>query len=215
MRDNREILGDLEAYRSELYADIDLTGLAVYVLELLNERKTITTFENITVSLFRQFPEKFCLEGYPKYPDSARVGRTLLQLGPKYRNWATGKVQKGFVLTDGGKAKLEEVRRILSGELKGNIKKHTSVMPRGLDLSKELSAVEESNLFTVWDKEGVINATATLDLLSMLGTYDYTSAKVMRDRLKRLRTVAVQLDKLDVIQFLDDTKAAFPGKFKD
>src|SRR5438309_383340 len=110
-----------ESYAEAKYANVDLTGLAAFSVKRLQDLQIPTTFENLVVTMFRLFPSKFCLEGFPSYPDAARVGRTLLQLGPKYRNWARGSVQKGFVLTEAGTNKASKVAAMLiSGTAAGD-----------------------------------------------------------------------------------------------
>lgn len=147
-------IGKITPYSDAHYEHIDLTGLATFVLRWLQERNIPPTFENVVVTMFNMFPAKFSLHGFPDHPDAARAGRTLMQLGPKYRNWARGSVQKGFVLTESGRSKAESVQRALDELPQGRpaVQRKPST-PRTMDLSRELRPVEESPLFKKW-KEG-------------------------------------------------------------
>jgi hypothetical protein len=203
----RDRLQTIAAYKEKQYQRIDLTGLASFVIKWLQDQHIPTTFENIVVALFRMFPLKFALEGYPDYPDAARVGRSLLQLGPKYRNWARGSVQKGFVLTDSGLTKVARVRQILmTSELPNQETFHKrKPLPRTMDLSKELAPLESSPLFQMW-KEGKLAEGNTMEFLIMLGAYSYTPIRAIRDRVKLLKETASQAGRDDLAVFLKDVQ---------
>src|SRR3989442_952144 len=134
---------DLEPHAEELYADVALAALAAFTILRLGDLHIPNTFENLVVALFKLFPAKFSLVGFKQYPDAACVGRTLLQLGPKYRNWARGSVQKGFVLTDSGNAKALDVAKILSGTISAEPHRAKQrPLPRTMDLSKDMTTIE-------------------------------------------------------------------------
>ena len=94
---------DLKPFDERTYEGISLNQLATYTIDLLTKKGFPITFETLTVALFKMFPKKFCLYGFEEYPDAARVNRSLLQLRPKYRNWALGDTKKGYVLTSQGR----------------------------------------------------------------------------------------------------------------
>ena len=208
------ILSDLIAYDSSLYENIDLTGLAAFALHTLHQRNIPTTFENVVVTLYRLFPKKFSLEGYPEYPDATRANRTLMQLTPKYRNWARGTVQKGYVLTEKGSSKVGIVRRALEGQQPITTKLPQPNVPRTMDLSKELGLLEQSSLFQRW-REGKLAEGTTLEFLDLTGAFAYTPARVLRERMGSLENAARQIGRADLIEFLQSVKRQFVSKFKD
>jgi hypothetical protein len=170
----------------------------------------------LVVALYKFFPAKFSLVGFNQYPDAASVGRTLLQLGPKYRNWARGSVQKGFVLTDAGNAKALEVAKTLSGIQTSEpqrLKPRTS-RPRTMDFSKDITAIEESSLFQQW-KAGAIKRGNSLELFDLLGAYAYTPARVLVGRIKTLETIATELGRQDIQDFLSAIRREFADQFRE
>ncbi len=206
---------DFESYPEELYADIALAGLAAFAIFRLGDLHIPNTFENLVVALFKLFPAKFSLVGFKQYPDAACVGRTLLQLGPKYRNWARGSVQKGFVLTDAGNAKALDVAKILSGVKAAEPQRAKQpTLPRTMDLSKDIKTIEESSLFRQW-KAGSINRGSSLELFDLLGAYAYTPARVLKGRIKMLETIAAELERPDVLEFLAAVRKEFADQFRD
>jgi hypothetical protein len=209
-------LGVLASHREQAYSVIDLAGLACFAITWLDERHLPTTFENITVALFRMFPMKFCLEGYPEYPDAARVGRTLLQLGPKYRNWARGSIQRGFHLTNSGETKSDLVKEMLgsSANVATNPARRTRTLGRTMDLMKEIESLEVSTLFAKW-RQGSIGATDAFDLVNMLGGYTYTAARALRKRMDYLESTAKQVGRTDIVEFLGSVRKKFSEELSD
>jgi len=202
-RSYQEKLLTLQPCQETLYSNIDLNSLATYAINWLQDRSIPTTFENIVVFLYKTFPAKFALIGYSDFPDSARVGRSLLQLGPKYRNWARGSVQQGFLLTDAGLSKAIMISQIIASgkpQAKEDLKKKQTTK-RTMDSSKEIPVLEKSPLFAKW-KEGKLDEANTMDLQILLGAYAYTPLRAIRDRVKLLQETALQAGRSDISSFL-------------
>lgn len=209
-------LQELLPFAQSLYEGVDLTGLAAFTLRWLQDRHIPTTFENIVVAAFKMFPTKFSLEGFPEYPDAARIGRTLLQLGPKYRNWARGSVQKGFVLTESGLLKVRKVQEALATGVRESEPQSPKrpVAPRTMDMGKELRPLEESSLFQRW-QTGQLGEGTALELLNMLGAYAYTPPRALRDRVAVLENAAAQIGRDDLVEFLRTVRRTFASHFWD
>lgn len=198
----QEKILSLQPCKDDLYSSIDLNSLATYAINWLLEHSIPTTFENIVVFLFKRFPIKFALEGYAIFPDSARVGRSLLQLGPKYRNWARGSVQRGFQLTEAGLTKATKVSQVITSGLPQAIEGlKKQLTKRTMDQRKDILVLEKSHLFARW-KEGKLEASSTMDLQILLGAYAYTPFRAISDRAKILQETAVQAGRSDVSDFL-------------
>ncbi len=199
-----------------LYSDMDLAGLSAFAIHWLQERHIPTTFENIVVTAFKMFPAKFALEGWEQYPDAARINRSLLQLLPKYRNWARGSVQKGYLLTESGVEKVSNIREALETG-KSTVRNSTrqrQPLPRTRDLSSELETLERSTLYTKW-KEGTLDQGTSLELLDMLGAYAYTPSRALRERITLLHNAASQLGREDIVEFLKSVRRSFDQQFRD
>ncbi len=214
-RPQNRAVEDFEPYPEGSYSNIDLAGLAAFALMHLHGLHIPNTFENLVVTLFKLFPTKFSLVGFDGYPDAARVGRTLLQLGPKYRNWARGSVQTGFVLTETGKSKAISVSKILSGTAPAEpTRVRKQVVPRTIDQTKDLKAIQESSLFRQW-KAGVLNQANSIELFDLLGAYAYSPPRVLRERLKMLETIAGEIGQTELLAFLRALRQQFSQEFQD
>lgn len=207
---------EFQPYPEHLYGDVALAALATFAISRLRDLHIPNTFENVVVALYRLFPAKFGLVGHEQYPDAASVGRTLLQLGPKYRNWARGSVQKGFVLTESGNLKALDVAKILSGAKLSEPQRMTSRVsrPRTMDISKDIKAIEDSALYRQW-KSGSIKHAGSLELFDLLGAYAYTPTRVLKDRMKMLETIAIELKRPDILNFLAEVQREFGDQLRD
>ncbi len=208
------ILSALQPYPVERYSNLDLTGLVAFTIDWLVANDVSTTFENVTVAAFKLFPSKFSLVGFEEYPDGTRVNRSLLQLGPKYRNWARGSVQKGFVLTESGSAKVAEIARVLHGGETGASRTPRVGRSRTVDAEGELRRVSESALFRKW-QAGQLRTGTVMDLLDMLGGYAYTPKRALRKRISELENIASQMQMEEIREFLVQVRSVFLDALKD
>jgi hypothetical protein len=207
-------LEQLPQYPESAYTAIDLNRLASFTVHCLQQQRIPTTFENIVVAAFRMFPAKFALEGYLEYPDAARVNRALLQLRPKYRNWARGNVQKGFVLTESGLAEVNRVNQLLSSPTpSGTVEKRRRLKPRTMDLSRDLGSIMDSSLFAKW-RDNRLNEGTVLELIDMLQAFVYTPPHALKQRVDGLENAALQVGREDLANFLKDVRRTFDPQFR-
>src|SRR5208283_3197203 len=82
------------------YSFVHLTAYSVY---WLIQWDIPTTYENVSVLNGRLFPADFSMQGFPELPDAFRTNRSLLQMRPKYRGFATSDPREGVHLTEKGK----------------------------------------------------------------------------------------------------------------
>lgn len=202
----------LNAFELDNYQNIDLNSLAVYAIYFLQENKIPTTIEIIVVTLFRFFPKKFSLEGYEEYPDSARVNRALLQLRPKYRNWAHGDVQLGYTLNEEGRTQLEKVKILLKKKhLQEPMKSKTR--QRTLSPEAEIIHIENSKIFRLY-KEDKVDCINDRDVYAFFKAYSYTPARVLRNFINKLKGHARYNERDDIIEFFNWLEKKFSHIFK-
>lgn len=213
--ETREAILSLPTYPVSVYEKVDLNRLTVYTIYLLRERSLSASIENIAVANHRQFPKRFSMVGFPEYPDISRVNRALLQLRPKYRNWATGNTRLGWQLTVAGEAEARVIRDHLAEPANtrgaGLAPEFRDVIDaaatRTVDVARELRRVRDSNLFAKaqagW--EGV----STLEVFDVLGAYTHTPAPVLKKRLRELRQQSVDANERELVTFLDEISERF------
>lgn len=212
---SREAILSLPTYPAAAYEALDLNRLTVYTILLLRERSLAASIENIAVANHTQFPKRFSLIGFPEFPDISRVNRALLQLRPKYRNWATGNTRMGWTLTVAGEAEARAIQELLARSKEGstkatNLEQKVAVdaaSVRTIDFAGELRRLRESSLFKK-AQEGW-SGVSTLEVFDVLGAYTHTPAPALKKRLRELRQFAVDSSERDLVEFLDEIATRF------
>lgn len=204
------------AFNPSAYENIDLNRLAAYAIKLFEDEGISTTFERLVVTLFKLFPKKFALIDFEEYPDATRINRALLQLRPKYRNWATGKVSAGFVLTDSGRAIAEQTEKMLQTVNKNNadtnLKQKGTSRLRTRDLAQELIEIQSSSIFDKY-RLGKFDEIETREVYDLLNAFPYTPKTALKKRLNSMADVALKEDRQDIYQFITWVKKEFHSVF--
>jgi len=84
------------------YRKFSLAHLTTYSVYWLTLWGIPTTYENISVLNGRLFPDDFSMQGFRELPDGLRTNRSLLQMRPQYRGFATSDPRQGVHLTEKG-----------------------------------------------------------------------------------------------------------------
>jgi hypothetical protein len=190
-----------------------LAHLTAYTVYWLNNWDIPTTYENISVLNARLFPNDFGLSGFPDLPDAMRTNRTLLQMRPKYRGFATSDPRKGVNLTEKGRDEVARlIKRVGVPTFEG---KTIQVDPSALDPRRpsknrdrtynpaQLIEDRKARLLFQRYKEHKLDEAAVVHLLGLLGLYDHTAPIELRRELKQLHEAATAVHDREFIGFLD------------
>lgn len=214
----REKILGLPSYDPAQYGKIDLNRLTVYTVSCLEKLGIAPTIENIAVANYRMFPTRFAMVGFPEFPDLSRVNRALLQLRPKYRNWATGNTRSGWALTSPGAMEARSVARKLGVAGERNIAVQDEAESHGASKrtidSQAIRARIRSTAAFVKARNDWSSVTG-LDILDLLEVYAHTPPKVMRQKLEENKTFARDSKDAELEQFLVDIGKRFSTLFHD
>ena len=122
MKNKQNFWKSLKAYNPEQYQGEALSKLTTVGILKLHEIKLDASFENITVILYKLFPEKFSLINFPEYPDTIRVNRAmtshLITAG-----YVEGTLKtNSYLLTGKGRIVAEETLERIESGVKSNKK---------------------------------------------------------------------------------------------
>lgn len=187
-------------FPSSSYERMDNNRLAVYAIGILEESGVPRTQEALIVALFLMFPGKFSLVGFPQYPDTERVNRTLLQLGQKYRNWASGNKHVGYTLNDAGRHVLEQTRGLLQRPELQSLKKKAP-RQRTRDPNAEVREIEQSNLYRAFTTKQT-DSLNEYDFWELMQAFPYTPKQALKDRFRDMREASRLAGRADVTEFL-------------
>lgn len=124
---DEDVIRGLSEYNGD-YLSIDKDRLILFVVDYLESKGIEPTFDKVVVAAFKLFPKKFSLIGFPEYPDAKTVNDCVFLHCVKTKGWILGNAQSGYQLTLKGKYFLDEVRKMLEGEIK--ITKKYGTIPR-------------------------------------------------------------------------------------
>ena len=208
------LLESLPLHADAIHLSISLNSWTVYAIHLLSNLGIPATKETITVSLFKIYPAKWSLEGFAEYPDSDRVNRALLQLRPKYRNWAYGDSQLGWTLNDRGRQEAIRLEQILEkgGEIGSNPGLNKKVRPRTRAIDQNLKEIENSRLFRYF-RDGDSDQSSHFDLWSCFGSSGLTPPRALEEMRQRLLRQSRTLENKQMEEFLQWVKIRFKGYF--
>jgi len=84
-----------------------LHELILFCLFNIEDRKQAPTVERLVAECFTLFPKPFAMKGYPKWPDSRKLDRTLRSL--RRKKLIKGDPKASFTLTEHGKKEVGEM----------------------------------------------------------------------------------------------------------
>ncbi|NIM06359.1 MAG: hypothetical protein GTO55_08120 [Armatimonadetes bacterium] len=197
-----------------------MDNLAAYGIAVLDGQSIPLTIENIAVALFRLFPAKFAMVGFPQYPDGMRANRTLLHMQPKYRNFATGSAKRGFSLTSTGRSVAEATKALLEQHVVSSLETaetQTETLAAGEPYGARartvhdedlVARVRDSMLYDQYLREGLESALG-MDFLGMLGVFSPTPKNVVKRELSHLEGAAERQGDETVLAFLRECRKKF------
>lgn len=211
----RTISALCKPFKPDSYDQIDLNRLAVYAIHLLSENALLVTFENIVVSLFLMFPRKFALVGFDQYPDSVRVTRALLQLRPKYRNWASGSPPRGYNLTSAGVMIAEETAGMLVNPTQRHRDRKIKTRPRTFDAAGEVAkTVLGSSAYSKY-RESRLEEIDEMEVLELLRTVPHTPPDVLNRYMRQMQSIAQESNNDEAVEFLKFLRKKFRTLFSE
>lgn len=199
-------------FATEKYEELSLATLTAYSVYWLSQWGVPTTLENLAVLNYRLFPTKFAMVGWPEFPDVNRTNRSVLQMRPKYRNFATSITDKGVFLNERGIAEAQSLVRKLGNPLLVDgstpaVEMHiarargsgrpTTVHPEDL-----VGKIRNSRLFRMYNDKAW-EAAEPIDLINFLEVYDHTPSEEKRRRVREFQMAAKELKDNEVQEFLD------------
>jgi len=216
-RDHRDLLR-IDPKPPESYQHFALARLTAYSVRWLTCWEIPTTYENISVLNARLFPIKFSLAGFPEMPDAMATNRTILQMRPKYRGFATSDPRRGVFLTEKGRQEAVRVQESVgSPTLEGVTVEsgaaeevHLEEKARGRTRDPEQIITQcKTKLLYRRYTEGRFDETDIVHLLGLVSLYDHTPPSEVRKAFRQLRADANALSEDGFLKFLDAVEARF------
>lgn len=195
-----------------------MAHLTAYSVHWLTAWEIPTTYENISVLNARLFPTDFSLSGFPEFPDAMRTNRTLLQMRPKYRGFATSDPRRGVFLTDKGRQVAAQVLegigpptfegKTVTVDLVPESRLRSKGKERTRNPAQIISDCKSKLLFRRF-KEGRFEETEIVHLLGLISMYDHTPPKEILKEFRQLRADAQATGDAEFLEFLSRVEDRF------
>jgi hypothetical protein len=209
---NKEDLLTLHPFKANDYNSLSLTSLTAYSVFWLAQWGITTTLENISVINHRLFPEKFSMVGWAQFPDLNRTNRSVLQMRPKYRNFASSASDKGVFLNDNGLQEAYSLIKKFGNPAFKNKKDFSPVLEikqtqkdgkrsRSVHPEDVVLRIRNSKLFMLY-KDNMFFETEAIHLIGLLGVYDHTPSKEKKRKLRELLDYANEIEDKEIVDFL-------------
>ncbi len=217
-RDKSDLL-NLRHFETKVYGHYALTSLTAYCLYWLQEWGISSTLENLSIASHKMFPVKFAMVGWPQFPDINRTNRSVLQMRPKYRNWATSASSKGVFLNQNGiqeaKALIEKLGSpVFEGEKEAATNpalirsERGTGKPRSVHAEDKIDQLRKSYIFDLY-LHSRFDEVEAIDLIQLLNVYDHTPSRVKKLKLKEYLDAAKELNDEEALGFLTKVSERF------
>jgi hypothetical protein len=161
------------------------------------------------------------MQGFPEMPDGLRTNRSLMQMRPKYRGFATSDPRTGVNLTEKGEAEARRVtERLGVPECNGKPieDQRPEIDPRRPCKGKERTRspaelMEDIRARILYRRfcEGKLAEADVVHLLGLVGLYDHTLPSELRKAFGDLRKDAEEVGDSEIIRFLEAVRERFAG----
>ena len=93
------------------YLPMNKDRLVLFAVSFLESKNIEPTFDKTVATVFRLFPKKFSLIGFPEYPDGRTIYYCVYNHCTIGNKWLFGNVQSAFKVTEKGKYFLDETKK--------------------------------------------------------------------------------------------------------
>lgn len=190
-------------FPEDKYKNQGLDQLVVYCVKRILDHGEECTFERLVYECFTSFPQKFGLERYPEWPDSARVNKSWLRCRTD-KKWIVGSVKSGFALTPSGKKIAELVEAEISGKTNATASRVKPEIARYRERWESiLKNIRNHPTFRRFQKNPNQFTPTPEELRDVLMTTLETPIKLVRRNLDYFKNIAEEYHDRDVVKFLD------------
>lgn len=202
---DENIIRRITAFEGD-YLSLDKDRLVLFAVGFLESKKIEPTFDKIVVAVFRLFPTKFSLIGFPEYPD----GRTIYYCAYNHctltKKWLSGNVQSGFKITERGGYFLNETKKMLEGKIK--LVKTYKTVPKRKEVTF-IAVLKKTDAYQKYaqDRKEEITESEIREALKA----PPNSKELMQTHLQKYLEYANRIGDFPVIRFLEFVKMSLAG----
>jgi hypothetical protein len=193
-------------FNPDTYSKIPLNDLVVYSVHYLHKQGSEIAPEDVISACFILFPERFSLQKYPQWPDSAVVRRRWSDC--KSKGYLRGSPARGFKITAKGIKRAEKLDKSLDRVKVQHAQtiKHTVPNELKSHARKYIRAIERSEAYARYKKRLELNE---FDFRSLLFCTMESPAATLSRNLEQFKDYVNIHQRKDLLTFLEFNEGKF------
>lgn len=193
------IISETEKFAPSIYKKISQDKLILVAILIAIERDGHCTFGRLVEISFNMFPEVFCLQGYPNWPDTIKYDQPLSTLRKKGE--ISGGTRSYFKLSEFGRQKAFDTLRILrkNKDLANCYSERIQTKPN----ENLLKSVRESDVFKRFIKFGENCIASESELRAALKCTLETPNKDLKYAIGYFKELAKNSLDNEIVNFID------------
>jgi hypothetical protein len=204
-RNDESIIRELAEFK-DTYLPLDKDRLVLFATGFLESKDIEPTYDKIVVAVFRLFPKKFCLVGFPEYPDGETVHCCLLHC-TNAKKWLSGNTRSAFGVTERGRYFLNETKKMLEGKIL--LTKKYSIQAKRKEFTF-LNLLKTSEAYRKFE-QGRKDEISDSEILEALRVQPESRDLAEKHAIK-YSDYAKRMNETSIIQFLEFVKEKWRGK---
>ena len=195
----------IKAIKLNKYIDIGMNDLVCYAIFKNADEKNLISREQLVISCFKLFPQKFSMRGYDNFPDSNVIDKRWIDL--RDRGYLTGKTSSGIRLTTKGVYKAKETMKKMKIPKKENEVKKITETRTGA--GRHVKRITSSDAYKKFVKEKSVNSVNTEEFRELLLCTMETPTAIMFRALNELKNAVNVYKRNDLINFLENLEEKY------
>jgi len=193
-------INKIKSIKINKYQDIGMNDLVCYAIFKNADEKNLISRENLVMSCFKLFPQKFSIRGYDNFPDSNVIDKRWVDL--RDRGYLAGKTSTGIRLTTKGiiKAKVT-MKKMKISKKENEVRKIRENRTQAGRHIQRITLSDAYKKFAMNKSAENINANEFRELL--LCTME-TPSTIMFKALNELKNAVSIYKRNDLINFLEN-----------
>lgn len=191
------------------FAFVGIDELVTYCIFLLSLNRREITFENVVAECFVNFPTRFALRGYPEWPDSSVISKSIWRARTD-KGYVSGSVKEGFVITPDGLKAVEKIKAVLSTKYK-NREVGKGLLEARTRVGKVLRTLQKSAHFQTFVQERNVNHMNEFDFADVLLCPPEASSESLKKNFEYFSGGAELYGNEEILEFLKLLAAKFHG----
>lgn len=201
-------------FPQEKYMKLGQDDLVAVALDAVVRSGETPTFERLVAKCFELFPKRFCLHGYPQWPNAVVVNKAWLRCRSD-KKLLTGSVAEGFRLTPKGEELVRKILGLLTGE--GGQYVPSRISKKKIDRQtmegRVATRVEGSQAYKKYLQAKSLEGITEYELCDLLYATTESTPETLAKNFEAVIQQLVSYGRKDLVDFIQSLRQRFIRRF--